>query len=258
MPINVYILLDRSGSMSNRWVEALSTINAYVKGLADAKHDGVVTIAAFDSFANPRIDTTSGMGWSEGWKFHFDTLRLATRPQDWKPLSSEDAKPRGQTPLYDAIGRICSLADADANPKGVILIMTDGAENASREMTRMGATNALDRQRGRGWDVVHLGIDFREVAEQASSLGTQFGKMANVSGQSMSDGTAAEFLTRNTQSYVRAGASASVVSDADRAKLLHGAAAGFVAGLSVGGADTCDTSVSTGSSSSDASCGGGE
>jgi hypothetical protein len=222
MPINVYILLDRSGSMANRWIEALSTINAYVKGLADAKHDGAVTVAAFDGFAAPPENIVNWPA-QPGRRLQFDTLRLATRPQDWKPLSSEDAAPRGDTPLYDAIGRLCTLAAADVNPKGVILLMTDGQENASREITREGAMGMLDRNRARGWDVVHLGIDFREVAAQAASLGTGLGKMANVSAQSMRDGTAAEFLTRNTAVYGVAGASASVVSDADRAKLEKGA-----------------------------------
>ncbi|MEY4931923.1 MAG: hypothetical protein RLZZ403_243 [Pseudomonadota bacterium] len=226
MPINVYILLDRSGSMANRWIEALSTINAYVKGLADAKHDGAVTVAAFDGFmaGQPAMNVAGWLPTAQpGHRLQFDTLRLATRPQDWKPLSSEDAAPRGDTPLYDAIGRLCTLAAADVNPKGVILLMTDGEENASREVTREGAMGMLDRNRNRGWDVVHLGIDFREVAAQAASLGTGLGKMANVSAQSMRDGTAAEFLTRNTVTYDSFGAGASVVSDADRAKLEKGA-----------------------------------
>ncbi|MEY2653739.1 MAG: hypothetical protein RLZZ524_767, partial [Pseudomonadota bacterium] len=127
MPTNVYILLDRSGSMGTRWVEALSTINAYVKGLADAKHDGVVTCAVFDSYTMVPAEPLPGtMRFGSTTRFQFDTLRLATRPQDWRPITSEDASPRGYPPLFDAIGRICSLADADANPKGVILLMTDG------------------------------------------------------------------------------------------------------------------------------------
>lgn len=33
--MNVYILLDRSGSMGSLWEEALGSINGYVKGLTD-------------------------------------------------------------------------------------------------------------------------------------------------------------------------------------------------------------------------------
>lgn len=225
MTTNVYILLDRSGSMEHRWTEALTTINGYVQGLAKAGHEGAVTCAVFDGFTVPPGYTT-GASVREGWiqpksgdKFQFDVLRLSSRPVDWKPLSREDAVPRGDTPLYDAIGRLCSMADADANPKGMLLLMTDGQENASREMTRHGAMAALDRQRARGWDVIHLGVDFADVTAQAASLGTVFGKTVNNSANAMRSGATADFLTRSTQSYVAGGAAASVVNDEDRKKL---------------------------------------
>jgi hypothetical protein len=44
--LNAYILLDRSGSMSSRWSEALSSINAYVAELA--KDAAKVTLATFE------------------------------------------------------------------------------------------------------------------------------------------------------------------------------------------------------------------
>ncbi|NBR25044.1 MAG: VWA domain-containing protein, partial [Micrococcales bacterium] len=43
--MNVYILLDRSGSMGTLWNEALGSINAYV---AKLKKKDMVYLAAFD------------------------------------------------------------------------------------------------------------------------------------------------------------------------------------------------------------------
>lgn len=220
MPVNVYVLLDRSGSMEGRWVEALSTINGFVAGLAKAGHEGAVTVAAFDGFAaGTSVSQGKWMTATTHSRLQFDILRQSVFPQSWQLLTREDSVPRGDTPLYDAIARLCSLADADQNPRGQLLIMTDGQENASREVTRTGASGMLERQRARGWDVIHLGVDFHEVAQQAASLGTGFGKTASMSRGAMMSGAAADFLAHNTRSYAAGGASASVITDEDRAKL---------------------------------------
>lgn len=114
-----FILLDRSGSMQSLWTEALSSINAYVKKLVDDKVDTGVTLATFDSSD----------------KLHFDVIRDRITPPTWRAVSNEDATPRGFTPLSDATGRIVALAEAGKYDKVAIIIMTDGHENASRELT---------------------------------------------------------------------------------------------------------------------------
>lgn len=206
MTVNVYILLDRSGSMASRWDEALVTINSYVEELAKAGHEGAVTCAAFDQFVQgATIFTMSGCT--------FDVLRKAVRPQDWKPLSKEDAHPRGNTPLYDAIGRLNGLASADANPKGILVVMTDGAENASREITKIGAKAMLDQQRARGWQVVHLGVEF-DAFSQAADVGTQYGSTMTLGKGGMKDGETSKILRRETQLYA-SGATASMSFNAD-------------------------------------------
>ena len=181
MTTNVYILLDRSGSMASRWPEALGTINGYVAGLAKTEHDGVVTCVAFDhmgtGWGGPGFQAGMAMAIGDALPargVRFQALRTMVRPKDWQQLTRGDAEPHGGTPLYDAIGRICSMADADANPRGLILIMTDGEENSSREVTKEGATALLDKQRARGWEVINLGMDFREVAVQALSFAGHF------------------------------------------------------------------------------------
>jgi hypothetical protein len=148
-PLHSYILLDRTGSMEPMWKEALSSVNAYAEGLAqlDGAHrhvDADITLAAFDS--------QDGM--------QFNVLRDSVDPSRWKKVTNEDVTPRGMTPLYDAIGRIVALAEKDKPAKAVIVIMTDGEENSSKEMTKKAATAALDRARAKGWEVVFLGAEF--------------------------------------------------------------------------------------------------
>lgn len=214
MTVNVYILLDRSGSMQSRWEEALGTINGYVAELAKAGHEGAVTCACFDNawLAGAIAPSVSSIA-----SCTFEVLRQAVRPQDWKPLSNEDASPRGGTPLYDAIGRINGLASADVNPKGVIVIMTDGEENASREVTQHGAKAMLDQQRQRGWSIVQLGVEF-DAYKQAHGLGTHTASTMTLGKGGMRKGFVAETLSHETVSYSSGATMDMAFSAADKAR----------------------------------------
>ena len=176
--MQAYILLDRSGSMQSLWVEALSSVNAFAKELAN-KTDGPsvdshVTLAVFDSQES----------------LQFDTLRRKQPALHWEAVTDKDASPRGMTPLLDAMVRIISLAEGDNPDKAVIVVMTDGQENASREVTREGVKAALDRVKAKGWEVVFLGANFDNLAD-ASSVGVGGGKQ-----MAMSVGTMNESMSR--------------------------------------------------------------
>lgn len=146
--IHSYILLDRTGSMEPIWSEALSSVNAYADGLATLdggpRVDADITLAAFDA--------------NDG--FQFDVLRSGVDAERWRKVTNDEVSPRGMTPLYDAIGKIVTLAEKDRPEKAVIVIMTDGEENSSQEMTKASTKAALDRVRKKGWEVVFLGTEF--------------------------------------------------------------------------------------------------
>jgi hypothetical protein len=58
----------------------------------------------------------------------FDVLRNSVDAGRWNDVTTNEVSPRGMTPLYDAIGRIVSLAEKDRPEKAIIVIMTDGEE----------------------------------------------------------------------------------------------------------------------------------
>lgn len=166
--VHSYILLDRTGSMSNVWDEALTSVNAYAKSVGEEEEgeadiDTKVSLAVFDA--------------QDG--LQFDVLRKGISAEQWSEVTNDEASPRGMTPLYDAIGRMVALAEADAPEKAVLVIMTDGAENSSREVTSEGAKAALDRARARGWEVVFLGAEFANFSD-AESVGVSGGKQLAV------------------------------------------------------------------------------
>jgi uncharacterized protein with von Willebrand factor type A (vWA) domain len=185
--MHAYILLDRSGSMQGLWVEALSSVNAYAKELANKTDqdsvDAHVTFAVFDS--------------QEG--IQFDVLRRSQPALHWETVTDAEASPRGMTPLLDAMVRIVALAEGDNPQKAVIVVMTDGAENASREVTREGVKVALDRIKARGWEVVFLGANFDNI-QDADAVGLGASKQ-----MAMASGTlnaSMERLSRKSRAYL--------------------------------------------------------
>lgn len=185
-PINSYILLDRTGSMEDIWNEALSSVNSYAEELASLeggpKVDADITVAVFDA--------------QDG--LQFDLIRKNVDADHWKSVSNDDATPRGMTPLYDAIGRMVSIAEQDKPEKAVIVIMTDGHENASRETTRTGAKAALDRARDKGWEVVFLGAEFADFGD-AVGVGQSSSRNMAVSKEQLSDSM--NRLARKSKAY---------------------------------------------------------
>lgn len=161
-----FILLDRSGSMADKWHETLSSINAYVKQLAEENVETEVTLAVFDG--------------RQGCDF--EVIRNKVAPNQWEDLSKADASPRGWTPLNDAIGELVALANKDTYDKAVLVIMTDGAENASKNLTLTQAKQLLDGCRAKGWQIIFLGADYDNAAEAAS-----YGNMAAGTAQVSSD-----------------------------------------------------------------------
>jgi hypothetical protein len=200
--LSAYVLLDRTGSMEPIWAEALGSVNAYAKELAKPERgktiDADITVATFDA--------------QEG--LQFDIVRDSMDAERWKELTNEDATPRGMTPLYDAIGRLVSLAEAEKPEKAVLVIMTDGEENSSREVTREGAKAALDRARAKGWEVVFLGAEFADF-DDAEGVGQTSSRNMAVSKDQLSDSM--NRLARKSKDFA-AGAAPSVEwTEEDRA-----------------------------------------
>ncbi len=201
--VHSYILLDRTGSMGPIWDEALGSVNAYVEALSKPETGALpdpgekVTLALFDHH--------SGL--------QFDVIRKGVLLPDWKQVTNDDATPRGMTPLFDALARTVALAEADNPGRAVIVVMTDGAENASVEVTKDGARAALDRARARGWEVVFLGADFAKFAD-ADSVGVAGSKsMAMAPG--MFEGSMRKLAAKN-RAYFAAEAASVDFDEEDR------------------------------------------
>lgn len=152
-----FILIDQSQSMTGKWSEALSSVNSYVEGINKATPNSKITVVTFDS-----------MG--------FNIIRDGVKAKDFKAVTNEDAKPRGMTPLYDSLAKLVQLAVKENAKKTVIVVMTDGEENCSKEITtKEGAANIIKGCQDKNWQVVFLGADF-DAFGQANSVGVSAGQ----------------------------------------------------------------------------------
>ena len=164
--LNVYVALDRSGSMSGRWAEAFETINEYVNGLKGGKVEGKITVVAFDSDSNSKVDLVTMVD-SESIPY-------------FTPLNPKgDIQPRGMTPLYDAAAMVMNKALSESPERAVVAIMTDGHENSSREYTQASIKAKVAELTKKGYEVLFLGANF-DVTTYTQSAGLDMTKMRSV------------------------------------------------------------------------------
>lgn len=155
--MNVYILLDRSGSMQSQWGEAINSVNTYVKELPK---DTSVFLAVFDHDYNVVRNTTA---------------------KKWEPLDKEEITPRGNTRLFDSAARVMYRALDDNAEKTVIVVMTDGEENASQNFKQSDVKALADTMDKKKWELIFLGANFDKVSDVAmNNFGRQRSKFVNM------------------------------------------------------------------------------
>ncbi len=159
----IELLLDRSGSMASCRDATLGAANEYITGSqADPALNGA-------SFALTIFDSAS-----------IETIRDGIM-SEIAPLTAADFVPRGSTPLLDAIGRSIASLDAKLAKAGakraVLVVATDGQENASRKHTFDSISLLIKARQEEGWLVIFLGAGL-EAAKQGAKLGVDAGKVA--------------------------------------------------------------------------------
>ena len=169
-------ILDKSGSMGGLESDTIGGFNAMLKKQQDAPGECRITTALFDN----------------GYSLLHDRVDI----RGVSPITAEDYQAGGTTALLDAIGRTIekignvqkSTAQEYRAGKVMLVIITDGQENASREYSARQIKALITRQKEKyGWEFIFLGanIDAVETADQfgitpdraldymADSVGTQ-------------------------------------------------------------------------------------
>lgn len=134
-PVEIEVVLDRSGSMSSLRDDAIGGYNAWLAGQQADPSPANLTTTLFDN----------------------EFITAPSRPlAEGVPLNTETYVPRGGTALLDAVGRALSRLEAKNPAKAILVILTDGQENASKETTKSQLLQRIERAQARGWQVVYL------------------------------------------------------------------------------------------------------
>ena len=160
-------ILDRSGSMSGLETDTIGGFNSMLEKQRKEPGDAVVSTLLFDN---------------ETEVIH-DRIALADVPD----LTDRDYYVRGCTALLDAvggtihhIGNIHRYARKEDVPeKTLVIITTDGMENASQHYTYDKVRRMIERQKVRyGWEFLFLGANI-DAAAEAGKFGIDESMAAN-------------------------------------------------------------------------------
>lgn len=152
-------VLDRSGSMSGLESDTIGGFNAMLEKQRKESGDAVVTTVLFD----------------DRYEILHDRISL----KGVRPMTASDYFVRGCTALLDAVGKTVEKIDRAQNhtaesekaEKVLMVITTDGLENASKEYSVCQIREMIRQKKEKnGWEFLFLGANMDAVAE-AKKLG---------------------------------------------------------------------------------------
>ncbi|MCD9625283.1 vWA domain-containing protein [Rhabdothermincola salaria] len=159
--VHLYVLVDRSGSMSTMVRDVIGGFNRLLAEQQAEGPDARMTLVMFDS-QDPE-----------------EVVADAVPISEVVPLDERTFAPRGGTPLLDATGRILVRAAVHAEhlrvtgqpaERIVVVTITDGEENQSREYSLDTVRRLVAQRMEDGWTFAFLGAGLDAYGE-AGSIG---------------------------------------------------------------------------------------
>lgn len=133
---HIGFILDESSSMATVWQDTITGFNYYINQLREEVPNAKITFASF----------VAGLVKVRGDDKPIDELM---------PLNTKSYTPYGDTPLVDSVMRIISLIEqrvlVNPNLKPIVVVQTDGQENASRSYTMPQLCKVIQGKRKEGW-----------------------------------------------------------------------------------------------------------
>ena len=185
--LNISFVLDETGSMFPVANETIDGFNKYLKDIK-AERKGKPTSFTLTLFNTRKTE------------IRYDAVPLGKV----KKLNDETYCPDAYTPLYDAIGKTVRTLESSIGKKGkaIVVILTDGDENSSKEWTQKSIFQLIEKKQKEGWAFVYLGAN-----QDAWLVGAGMGiTLTNISSYDQDDPKAAFAGTRAaTVTYASSG-----------------------------------------------------
>jgi uncharacterized protein YegL len=190
----ISIVADASGSMKHLHETVIKGLNDFVAEQATADNEAKVTIVQF-----PSLKGDDGI----------QTILPKSDVKTARKITAEDYVINGMTPLYDAIGAVIEKADrriAKRAAKGkdaesqVVVIFTDGGENASRKFTKEAVFELIAERKAQGWVFVFLGAN-QDAFEEGGRVGFAAGNTMNFDATEDGMITALKCVSHSVRAY---------------------------------------------------------
>lgn len=179
--INITCILDRSGSMSTIIEDSIGGFNTFLKEQQENKDgEAWLSIQLFDD--------------------RHEELEPLRPINEIAPLHNKNYVPRGMTALYDAIGRTITKLKASGTKNNIVVILTDGYENSSREFNSEQIKKLITECEADGWKFIYLGAN-QDAFAVSHSLGIKGGATFNFAATAAGTLDAYSNMTRSTASY---------------------------------------------------------
>jgi hypothetical protein len=191
---HISLLLDRSGSMAAVADDTIGGFNEFVAQQQKQPGDCTLTLVQFDS-GDPQ-------------EVVHDRIALQAVP----PLTRNTFQPRGGTPLLDAMGQLidrtgaglAAIPEPDRPGRVIVVILTDGHENASTGFTRDQIFAMIRHQQDvYAWQFIFLGAN-QDAIEEARALGIARDKALTYRGDADGTRDAIRYSTRMVSDLRRA------------------------------------------------------
>ena len=166
-PVQIICILDRSGSMRSLAEDTIGGYNSFLEKQRKESGKAAVTTVLFD----------------DKYEKIVDNIDLEITPE----LTSAEYYARGTTALLDAVGRTIMETAGNMEKEGIcpakrrvlIIIMTDGLENASIEYNKSSVKSMIEATtKDYKWNYIFMGANIDSVAE-ATSIGIRADHAAN-------------------------------------------------------------------------------
>ena len=182
-------IIDRSGSMSGLESDTIGGFNSMITKQQAVPGEAVLTTVLFDN--------------------EYELLHDRIDIKAVAPLTDRDYTVRGSTALVDAVGRTIKkirmaqehTAEEFRAEKVLFVIITDGAENASREYTAERVKARIERQKAKyGWEFIFIGGNMDAVAE-AGKMGIGADRAHNYSADPQGTSSAYAAISAASSAY---------------------------------------------------------
>lgn len=185
-PIKLFVIMDKSGSMNGVRQETVTGIQEYLQSLKKDKNQYEVTLTLFDTVV--------------------EKIRDAENLDTMAELKDSEYRPEGMTALLDAVGLTIegAMKTVKKTDKCLVVIMTDGMENSSKEYTGKTIAKLVKELEAKGnWTFTFMGAN-QDSWHTAQNMG--FGNKGNTMNYTPSGaGTRVAFdtLARSTGFYAQ-------------------------------------------------------